>query len=488
MELKNVYEKLKNEISAIREKVKSEKIFKEELSRKSIELKRISKEILNIRKDVEKFGIRIESLREFRKNLEEKLKEYEEMKNRFLEEIWKIETTINHEEKFIEEIKRMKDRCPICNSKIDEVKKRKILEEKILNVNKLKTRLNELSDNLIKIEKELSNIKTGLDFVSKYSPEYVEMLLKRKNELEEEIDKISKELRKEISEELRIKERELNDLENKLKYLEPVYNRYISSLEVLKEKNLNEILKERERVKREIDEILRNIGSEEEILLKMNELRKRKEAIENELQNILKNISKLEGMISTESENLKYYENRLKEIKEKISEREVLTRFVKFLERVRKIFGKDYLQRKIREQYIPLIERYTKYFFKKFNIPFSDIRLSEDLDIIIIRENGKLPLDSLSGGEKISLALSLRLAISRIFASKMELLILDEPTIHLDSNRKYCLINIIKELKDIPQIIIVTHDKEFEQLGENVIEVHKENNISKISQRKFDIY
>lgn len=102
---------------------------------------------------------------------------------------------------------------------------------------------------------------------------------------------------------------------------------------------------------------------------------------------------------------------------------------------------------------------------------------------MIFKDQGKQTMDSLSGGEKIALALSLRLAISRLFASKMELIILDEPTIHLDTNRKECLINILRDLKDIPQAIIVTHDKEFEQIGENIIDVSKEGDISKVTQR-----
>ncbi|MEE9474201.1 MAG: hypothetical protein V3V36_00865, partial [Candidatus Hydrothermarchaeaceae archaeon] len=63
----------------------------------------------------------------------------------------------------------------------------------------------------------------------------------------------------------------------------------------------------------------------------------------------------------------------------------------------------------------------------------------------------------------------------------MELIILDEPTIHLDSQRRRDLVEIIKKLSSIPQTIVVTHDKEFEQAADRLILVEKVRGISKVS-------
>ncbi len=485
LRLKKAYEKLKEEIIRMKEVIKSKERVKEELAKKSLELRKISREILEMENKLrENFGdINLKEISKLYKEVEDSIKLLESQREKILEETSKIKAIINQEERFLEELRMVKDRCPVCDSKIDKDKKELIMKRKVQRINEMRLNLKELNKNLEKIESEISKRDYMRKILLKYNPEYIEMLLNRKKSLEEEISLLEREIDKDFDKIIREKERMLNDLEINLKDLEKIYNRYITCVEILKEKNIETLINERDRISKEINEIVKIIGSEEEISSRINLLRKVKDEIEQRMNNLLKRISKLEGMISSEEENLKKYEKRLEEVREKIKERNVLAKFIKFLEHVRKIFGKDYLQKKIREQYIPLIEEYTKHFFKKFNISFSDIKLSEDLDITIIRGNGRLPLDSLSGGEKISLALSLRLAISRIFASKMELLILDEPTIHLDSNRKYCLINILKELRDIPQMIIVTHDKEFEQIGENLIEVYKENNMSKISQR-----
>ena len=85
----------------------------------------------------------------------------------------------------------------------------------------------------------------------------------------------------------------------------------------------------------------------------------------------------------------------------------------------------------------------------------------------------------LSGGEKIVIALALRLGIAKaISKNKMELLVLDEPTIHLDSERRTELIDIIRKINVVPQMIVVSHDEEMEALSTNIIKISKNNGIS----------
>lgn len=63
---------------------------------------------------------------------------------------------------------------------------------------------------------------------------------------------------------------------------------------------------------------------------------------------------------------------------------------------------------------------------------------------------------SLSGGEKQ------KVAIARCLAQNAQVLLLDEPTSALDSNARAMVVGILKSLsvKEIPTIIIVTHDME----------------------------
>ncbi len=107
--------------------------------------------------------------------------------------------------------------------------------------------------------------------------------------------------------------------------------------------------------------------------------------------------------------------------------------------------------------------------------------LTDDYSIIVHGPNGEERVDMLSGGERIAAALALRVGLSRALSGqRLELLILDEPTIHLDSQRRRELVDIIKNLSLIPQTIVVTHDKEFEEAADRVIEVEKINGVSRV--------
>ena len=91
----------------------------------------------------------------------------------------------------------------------------------------------------------------------------------------------------------------------------------------------------------------------------------------------------------------------------------------------------------------------------------------------------------LSGGEKVSLALALRLAIAHILSGKKQnFLMLDEPTIHLDEERRRYLVKAINRLfrggKMFTQMLVVTHDRELEDMADVVYRVVKTPNGSKV--------
>jgi len=138
---------------------------------------------------------------------------------------------------------------------------------------------------------------------------------------------------------------------------------------------------------------------------------------------------------------------------------------------------------KLREILLPEIAHFCRSFFEEFNFDFGDLNITEDLTVEFgIPGQGKMTLDQLSGGQKVAFALSLRFAMARKFMSTLDLLMLDEPTIHLDTERKQELANLLMKLKGkIPQMIIVTHDPELEVAGDEVWKVTKENGVSRVS-------
>jgi exonuclease SbcC len=215
-----------------------------------------------------------------------------------------------------------------------------------------------------------------------------------------------------------------------------------------------------------------------------NELRECKEKhrqIWDELSALEKEKVKKESIMHEKNKRIEEYERDLANLEEKKRESEALTEFLYFLEKVRRIFHKDYLQRDLRLKSKPLIERYAREIFGSFNLPYSDLMLTDDFNIVLYGPEGEESVEMLSGGERISSALALRMGIAKALSGPaMELIILDEPTIHLDAQRRQELVEIIKRLSSIPQTIVVTHDKEFEQAADRLISVEKVNGISRI--------
>ena len=88
----------------------------------------------------------------------------------------------------------------------------------------------------------------------------------------------------------------------------------------------------------------------------------------------------------------------------------------------------------------------------------------------------------MSGGEKIAIALALRLGITNTLSGNLEMIMLDEPTIHLDNYRRHELIDILKNLNLLPQMIIVTHDNDLEEAADNIFKIEKIDGISNVKQ------
>ncbi len=104
------------------------------------------------------------------------------------------------------------------------------------------------------------------------------------------------------------------------------------------------------------------------------------------------------------------------------------------------------------------------------NTKIHRVELSEkarDITITCYSKNNPIDIDSLSGGEQVSVALSLRLGMAHLLgASNLNFIILDEPTTHLDGERRRALVKVLSQLSDITgvtgplQFIIITHDAE----------------------------
>ena len=117
-------------------------------------------------------------------------------------------------------------------------------------------------------------------------------------------------------------------------------------------------------------------------------------------------------------------------------------------------------------------------YLSSLNTKIQRISLSEK-DITCYSNTEVLDIKSLSGGESVSIALALRLGMASLLgSSNLNLMILDEPTTHLDVERKKLLVGILSQLSEISnsqtpmQFLIITHDEEIFE-DSNVRQIYK---------------
>jgi len=189
----------------------------------------------------------------------------------------------------------------------------------------------------------------------------------------------------------------------------------------------------------------------------------------------------LTGQLEQLSNSIRDLETKRKHFEKLGEELKNVKDFVKLLNLIRDVYGKDGVQRELRNISRPLIEAKTRELFERFNFEYSDIQLDEEYNLSIFGPAGESNLDMISGGERIAVALALRMAITQVISgNSLELIMLDEPTIHLDEYRRQELIELLKKMSILPQMIIVTHDSDLEEAADNILRIEKENGDSSV--------
>ncbi len=92
---------------------------------------------------------------------------------------------------------------------------------------------------------------------------------------------------------------------------------------------------------------------------------------------------------------------------------------------------------------------------------------------IVVRENGReRTFNKLSGGERMSAALAVRLAILKSL-SDIDVVFLDEPTVNLDGEKKENLVEQLQDLEGFEQLTVISHDEAFETITQHAVTLEK---------------
>jgi exonuclease SbcC len=103
-----------------------------------------------------------------------------------------------------------------------------------------------------------------------------------------------------------------------------------------------------------------------------------------------------------------------------------------------------------------------------------NFELTEDYQFLVTRAGYKRHAYRLSGGQQVLASMAFLMALSEVL-SQLDFLILDEPTTHLDENRRKELVNVLENLRRVPQLIIVDHHPELLEAADTWFQVTLDN-------------
>ena len=417
------------------------------------------------------------------------------------------------EREYRDEITELSKKIAVIRRKVRDLEeklslKRKLRDALLNKVNAARSALESVGfEDAVALELNLSTLKNDLMKINKERAQLeseIQRLEKEKFSIEQKV----KELRKRVSELNRAKG-ELETVEGVLVELKDVDVDELEKVEdALKgtERKLKELgsLEELERTMREVEEALKKKNElEGELRAKIKELAREREELarlkydeaehlrlEKELKELEERVRKLqneraelEARANSLRSEIDKARSKLSMKKKEIEELRAYDEFSMFLEDFRKTFNTrivDVITESFRREWEEVSNEILKY----FELNVSSIRIVETkegrqrgwLVRALTPAGDEVDVGSLSGGERVGIALALKLGLAKILSrGKLSFLILDEPTIYLDSERRQALRQILSNAvgPSLTQLFVVTHDREMIDIADNACTVER---------------
>jgi exonuclease SbcC len=422
---------------------------------------------------------------------------------------------------------RQEAKCPYCKQKLDQrhiqelenkyLQRRNFLENKIIHLeeeikvsqvkkNEILNKIKQVESNkseLQKIQIQIAELVDVHKTIKKLNLKISEKISNKKSmqdQLQDKdlLDKIKK--FDEIDHKLKILNAHktqydiLNDIVNSYqkanlenKYMEhsniiKSKQRIIEDIRI-KEKSLLELNNESIALSEKLNETTSIYRECETVEIKLNELESRRISIETEL------MTKKEALAIRRTD----HDNNLTQI-------QMINKKIQELEKkVDKINFTDHIGVWLNQHFIPSLEQiesqvlisvkeefnklFQKWFFLLIEVGDIDVEIDEYFTPIVNQSGYRLEVESLSGGEKTSIALAYRLALNEIIRRMImlddNLLILDEPTDGFSKEQLIQIKHVLEELS-AAQVIVVSHEKELEGFVETIFRVVKESEKSQV--------
>ncbi|MFH1239966.1 MAG: SMC family ATPase [Candidatus Diapherotrites archaeon] len=346
--------------------------------------------------------------------------------------------------KQLKQFKELDADCPLCKTALSNEKKEKLIKD---------------------AEKEIAG---NLKEISK--------LDKKHTDLKKEFEQHKHEIKslKEITDSLVKEEIKINDL-------------VLFATDVEKNKNEISVLEnELEKVKVKI----KHLGFDEKLLSSeketFSEIKSNKLSAEKEISGNIEMISELEKSIERiekETQRMEELEKSILGIDKNIDKLSIFTNSLKAVQAEMRDLLIENINNAMSDIW-PRIYPYGDYTNAKMEIEDGNYELK-----VLQREGAWVRVEGiLSGGERSSAALCIRIAFSLVLTQNLSWLILDEPTHNLDSEAIRELSVMLREHlpEVVGQIFVITHDKEMENAASsNIYVLHRDKNNDGVTKPEF---
>ncbi|MCL4376482.1 AAA family ATPase [Candidatus Parvarchaeota archaeon] len=464
LQIEYSYKKAKNEVSELQKEIENENNILDKLNREQEELDKQIKSITEIENKEELAG-RVYELNNLIKDLEKERSQSIE-KGVCILCGNRITDQTHLEKEYSSKISRYKNEIERLTNIANSIKYSKNDLEKNIGLNKI--RIETTKNGLLKLESKLKENKN-----EEREKEYLDIKETYEKE-KQKLDKILLDLKNAREEMKLIQEQEkrmfeIESYKSRIDEIQGAISNYYLEITQLKE-NLSEIKFDDKR---------------------LNELENEFKLISEEVNKLNYRLTEIKKEIELRKSQLITDEHEREELERKIKKKEELSKMLDKKENFLKTMSN--LREDIRgiREYVRL--RFINDFKSLFKTRFEELRneidyaidIDNNYNVVITAGNEKMDARSLSGGEKTSVAIAYRLALSSLASilggvGKNEIIIMDEPTSGLDKEDINALTNAITKITDLKQIIIVTHEDNMKNIADNVIKLKKESGISSV--------
>lgn len=485
-EIKNLG-KLKKEEIVLKDTITDSNDLQMDLDKISDIISNAKSEIISINKEISKQKLELDTVLQLKQNAvcpycKQKLSQQHilELENKFLQRRDFLKNQIKGLER---EIKENQDKKNEIFDRIRQVESKKSDLHKIqIQIAKLQAVQNTIAQLGLKINEKESNKKSIQD---QLQDKHLVDQIKKLAEISKKLDILySYKANYDILNSIVNDYQKINIERNYMEHYNIIKSKQRVMEEIrIKEKSLLELKKEIMTLSEKLNESKSIFQDSERVNIKLKELESQKFSFENELMN------KKEDLAVRRTD----HDNNMKQI-------EGINKKIYDLEqKVDKIIFTDQIGTWLDLHFIPSIEQiesqvlisikeefsklFQKWFYLLIEVGDIDVEIDEFFTPIVNQNGYRLEVDSLSGGEKNSIALAYRLALNEIIRRMImlddNLLILDEPTDGFSKEQLIQIKHVLEELS-ASQVIVVSHEKELEGFVETIFRVVKESEKSQV--------